>query len=173
MDDATEELVRLAGLTRPGWLDVEAVLKAQMPADYRELASRFGTGCFNGFMWLYLPGCPNEFLDLDRQATEQIHWLRVSAQQGEEVPPEALVEPPSLRPWAATDNGDTVWWLPGDEADESGQVMVSAARPLEWETFEMSCSRFLERYVGGDLPSDIMLSDMSSRGFTPWQASME
>ena len=49
-----------------------------------------------------------------------------------------------------------------------GRVLVSAVRSLERACFDMSCSRLLERFVAGALPSDILISDLGPRGFTPW-----
>ena len=168
MDDATAELAKSVSLSTPGWTAVEAAAQAQMPSDHQAMVRRFGAGCFNGFLWLWVPGCPNEFLDMDREAPAQLEVLKICAERGGEVPAAALVDPPALTAWAGTDNGDTLWWLNDEGKVGDGQVLVSAVRPLEWEIFNMSCSRLLERFVAGALPSDILISGLGPRRFTPW-----
>ena len=167
MDNATAELAESVSLSTPGWTQPAAKEKSHMPADHQALVRRFGAGCFNGFLWLWVPGCPNEYLDVDREAPAQLEVLKICAEQGEEVPAAAFADPAVMFAWAGTDNGDTLWWL-NDPGKEGGQVLVSAVRPLEWEVFDMSCSRLLERFVAGALASNILISDLGPRGFTPW-----
>ncbi len=168
MDDATEELTRLVDLVSPGWRNLGAPRSGDLPTDYWELAERFGSGCFNTFLWLWVPGCPNQYLDLDRQRDAELHNLRACAAQGEDVPAVALGDSPALIPWAGTDNGDTLWWLPTGEDPDTGRVLVSAVRPMEWETYQLSCSRLLTHFVAGALGSDILINDFGAPGFVPW-----
>ena len=86
MDDGTAELAESVSLSTPGWTPAEPAAQAQMPSDHQAMVRRFGAGCFNGFLWLWVPGCPNEFLDMDREAPAQLEVLKICADKARRSP---------------------------------------------------------------------------------------
>jgi hypothetical protein len=169
MDDASAELSRVTGAEASRKDNApQTHLSKGMPSDYTELVRRFGAGSFCQFLWLLEPGCSNENLDLDRQTVLQRSVLRTCAEQGEDVPPDALGESPTLVAWAISDNGDVVWWRRQGKDQNNGTVVVSSVRPLEWEEFDMSCSRFLLRFVEDELASQLLPNSVQPPRFEPW-----
>ena len=86
MDDGTAELAESVSLSTPGWTPAEPAAQAQMPAEHQAMVLQVGAGCFNGFLWLWVPGCPNEFLDMDREAPAQLEVLKICADKARRSP---------------------------------------------------------------------------------------
>lgn len=170
IDDATTELARLVGFEGADGALVAGAANVGFPADYLELVRLFGAGSFNDFLWLLVPDCPNEHLDVNRQTAQQLDVLRVCAREGDDVSADLLTQPASALPWAITDNGDVAWWRRRGEDPNDGTVLVSSARPLEWEEYDMSCSRFLVRFVTDSLASELIPEGEEQASFRSWRA---
>lgn len=56
------------------WRAVESSL-TKLPTDYRTLLSRYGTGSFDSFIWIFNPAARNPHLNLEQQVQEQLHQL--------------------------------------------------------------------------------------------------
>jgi hypothetical protein len=124
-----------------------------LPADYVELASTYGAGCFDEFIWLLVPGAQNPNLDLDRQTDVRLDALHAL---DEDLPYEPLL------PFAFTDNGDVVYWHATGEPDE-WTVAVNESRGPEWHAYQGTATEFLVETLSGrhrvpmfppDFPSD-------------------
>jgi hypothetical protein len=125
----------------------------RLPPDYVALASTYGPGRFDEFVWLLAPGARNPDLDLERQATTRLQALRDT---GEEIPYDPLV------PFAFTDNGDVVYWHAEGEP-HTWKVVANESRGPEWFTFDGTATEFLHATLSGavrvpffpeDYPSD-------------------
>lgn len=146
-----DELTRLVAPRDPpppavDWVAARAALGVDLPADYRALVERYGSGSIAGLR-LFVPGHPQAFLDLLRQVDTQRGVLRELLALGIEQP----YDPDELLPWGMDDAGNTVWWLPRD----GWAVVANEARGEDWDRYE-SAVVMLTGLLSGRLESEFL-----------------
>ena len=141
------------------WPRLEAAVGFALPTDYRRLMDEFGGGYLDDHLYLVEPDCPNPHYDFASHAAERIEALEYLWGDGFEQPPPELAEGTGARalPWAATDNGECLFWLarPGKAPDE-WTVMVNEGRGPYWESFDVGCLKFLVGVMTGRIDSEIL-----------------
>jgi hypothetical protein len=113
--------------------------------------TRYGTGCVSGFLWVYNPFEENVHLNLlsrYRLIFDGDREIRDSFP--DDVPEPLFPEVGGLLPWAATDNGDRLYWRTKGEPD-AWPVVVWESRGPEYETYAFSMSGFLLGWLKGDI----------------------
>ena len=130
------------------WAAAHAALGTELPADYRELAERYGAGSIAGLQ-LLVPGHPNRYADLLRQVEPQRWALRQLAEQGIEQP----YAPERLLPWGIDEGGNVVWWL----TEGDWPVVASEARGEEWQRHDGGAPGFLAAILSGRETSDFLV----------------
>ncbi|MET8249069.1 SMI1/KNR4 family protein [Streptomyces sp. NPDC005202] len=141
----------------PDWNAAEAALRTPLPADYRELIEAYGGGGFvDGYLLLLEPGCPNDVYDLLKISAER-EEANESLWQFEDKPEEMQVDGSRLVCWAATDNGEYLYWLvrPGDDPD-SRPILINDESGEDWERYDMTVTRFLAAVLSGEVRSQIL-----------------
>ncbi|TXR48434.1 SMI1/KNR4 family protein [Phyllobacterium endophyticum] len=98
--------------TMDGWRLVENELGVEIPIDYKILISHYGSGAFDGFLWLLNPFEPNKNLNFQSQGA----YLRRSFAELRSQSPDfygspIFPEPKGLLPWATTDEPDMIGWI--------------------------------------------------------------
>ncbi|MFJ3205885.1 SMI1/KNR4 family protein [Streptomyces sp. NPDC086989] len=142
------------------WGEAERTLAVGLPGDYKELIGVYGGSCWDDYLYVLEPDCPNKHYDLLNWAKYQFEDLE-DLWTVEKKPTELEIEGSLLIPWATTDNGEVLYWLvlPGREPDEWA-VMVNEARGPRWEHFSVSCTQFLASALTGELQSTLLSSSL-------------
>ena len=126
----------------PDVWSIRGALGAELPADYVELARRYGPGCFGEFLWLLVPGAGNRNLEMLTQTGHQRGALLYLRNEGEEPP----YEPADLIPWAITDNGDVAYFL---TSGDPWTVVINESRGPDWYAFDGGVTEFLVAWLSG------------------------
>ncbi|MFD5319209.1 SMI1/KNR4 family protein [Streptomyces sp. NPDC127098] len=165
MNEALAELVRVAPPgAAPGasdWSRTAAALGVNaLPADYTELADRYGGGHFDDYLCLLHPGCVNPDYNLLAVARQQAQALP-ELWKFEPKPPQLRAPDHRVVPWAIAEDGQTLYWLiaPGHEPAR-WTVMVNEGRGPYWEHHDTGSTGFLAELLTGRRQSEI-LGDLS------------
>jgi len=145
-----------------GWEFVEAELGIELPSDYKEYISIYGTGSVDNFLWVLNPFSENKYLNLidESKATLQA-FQQLQRDFGETIPYTLYPEPLGLFPWAVTDNGDHLFWLRKGSPSEWA-IVVADSRAPEWEEFKVSMTEFLAGILTKRIRVDIFPDDFPS-----------
>lgn len=169
MNPAVDELVSLVPppvgqpLTQVSWPTVEKQLGVTLPADYKAIVETYGSGSFDGFIWLLVPRASNQHLDLVRQRSQRLDALRNVRDQGEHVPFSLEPGHEELVPWAITDNGDVCFWVRTNAVDPNEwTVAVNGARSSTWVRTAASVSEILVAVLSGSLRLEVFPDDFPS-----------
>jgi SUKH superfamily protein len=134
-----------------------------LPADYRDLVTRYGNGVFNDHVVLLVPfgectllGYGVDLLDGDRDLREEC--------DEEDYPYPLYPEPGGLLVWATTTNGARLCWLTTGDPD-TWQVIAWDPRAFEYEVHDMGAVAFLEKWLSGALDSDLLPSPHAGAWF--------
>lgn len=143
------------------WAGVEGSL-CRLPDDYRQLVQRYGTGCFDHFLWIFTPFTDNESLNLLAQVgvIREVH-RSLADEYGEPQSYPYFPEPAGLLPFGVTDNGDYLYWstrgVPND-----WPVVVGASRDPRYEALDGGACRVLSDLLSQRLRCDIFPRDFPS-----------
>lgn len=130
------------------WDAVESTVGITLPADYKQLATVYGPGNFCGYLRVYHPHGPTEWVGLvgPMPATlrRQLHEDRDT---GRSPVPHT---PDSLLACGVTDNGEYLFWItePTEDPDH-WRVAVNEARGPRWYTFDGCLTAFLTASFSG------------------------
>ena len=142
-----------------GWLTVEARLGIELPEDYKEFITHYGTGAVDGFLWVLNPFSANKYLNFFDAGKAQLRALHEL--QHEIIPYPKFPDADGILPWSVTDNGDVLYWLcKGPSANRL--IVVNESRGPRWREFRLSTSEFLARIVTGKLVVDVFPEDFPS-----------
>ena len=150
MSDLDELLALAPAPAEPPPVDWDAA--PQLPADYRALVERYGSGSFAG-MGLLVPGHPNRFLNLLWQVDRQRDALRTI---------ETPYPPDELLPWGIDENGNVAWWWTGPEP---WPVVANEARGREWVRHDGGVVSFLAGVLAGRIDPEFL----AMRGEPPFE----
>jgi hypothetical protein len=133
------------------WPDVEQALGTRLPADYKAFVETYGSGLFDGFLYVFNPFSADEdgnLLDQRHTMLGAYEWRRRQAPA--ELPLPSFPEPGGLLPLGRTQNGDQLHWLTEGEPDR-WPVVVFPARVNEHERYDLGVVDFLAGLLGGEL----------------------
>jgi hypothetical protein len=160
---STEHLATLTGWPGQGrtdtdWVQAEEELGVAVPSDFRELASRFPDGTFQGYLY-FQPGTPN-LVDLrDRllgelrrcRSEENLEDTAPSRDPDPSYPYPLWPEPEGIFPWAMGSGGEIFFWLRNSPDPGSWPVVWCHGEDREWERFDGITSEFLIALVTGQI----------------------
>ncbi|MEU6878906.1 histone-like nucleoid-structuring protein Lsr2 [Streptomyces sp. NPDC046712] len=90
------------------WTATEHTLGLALPADYEQIADTYGPGAFCGFLRLYHPHAPTQWINLTGPMPSTIRTqLQAELETGTYPVP---IDPQQLLPMAVTDNGEYLYW---------------------------------------------------------------
>jgi hypothetical protein len=145
-----------------GWQSVAASLGVELPEDYKEFITIYGTGAVDGFLWVLTPFTQNQNLNLLEQAKVRLDVQRkFSEASGMAAPYELNPNPNGLLPWGVTDNGDVLYWLCSG-APSTWAIVVCDSRASRWLDFRQTFGEFLNGVVTKKLNLDIFPDDFPS-----------
>lgn len=134
----------------------ELKLGLDLPADFVEIVSSYGDGCWQGFWYLLNPASPNPILNLLAQAgvegEHQALWAERSMRESHSAYPHAIwPDPGGILPWALTDNGGRFFWRTrGPRATWS--TVYYADRSPDYEILTHGCGELLLGILDGTIP---------------------
>jgi hypothetical protein len=155
------------------WPRIEEELGFNLPLDYRDFIHAYGTGCFQGFLWILNPFSEDEHLNLLRQAP-MLLWTvgEVKRQSPDAVPWPLFPEPGGLLPWARSDRGDALYWLT-EGVPEAWPVVVWQSRPTTFVRVDRSTTMFLFQWLSGLLDVDLAPDAPPPAGTPAFQSATE
>lgn len=166
-----ETLVELLGSppTQVGvidWTAVERELGASLPGDYKRFVSTYGAGGIDGFLSVFTPAGPTQWVDLVWRsgAPGRAHLSRE-----EQHPPfDAFPAPGGLLAFGQTDNGDVLYWRTQADPDQ-WTVLVYQGRGFEYFEFSGPMTNFLQSVLSGEVQVSLFPDDFPSDSpkFTP------
>ncbi|WP_296596374.1 SMI1/KNR4 family protein [Phenylobacterium sp.] len=150
------------------WEPVEAFLGTPLPADYKELARRYGRGRFVGSVVVNLPGSRERRGSLEGE----LHMARDMINLGMSVPYPAWPEAGGLLNIGLTDFNDRLFWLPRGRP-EDWRIVVWDRALQNLEVFDCSLTDFLAGLASGTIQPEGLPEGMASTapGFEPFKAA--
>ncbi|MFJ2113098.1 MULTISPECIES: histone-like nucleoid-structuring protein Lsr2 [unclassified Streptomyces] len=154
------------------WEAVEDTLGMRLPRDYKQLAALYGPGAFCGFIRLYHPHAPTEWVSITGPMPATIREQLQHARDHGTYP--VPYEPGSLFAIGVTDNGEYLFWVtdPRTEPD-SWHIAVNEARGPGWYHFEGTLTHFLTSVLSGRTKVPLFPDDLLANGaaFAPTTAA--
>ena len=152
------------------WASLESEFGVTLPEDFKELVSSYGAGSFDDFLVMKSPTANDDGYSLRLLITDSLEVLRTFRESNEH---EERIFPESggLFPWAATLNGDILYWRSNGNSEE-WTVVLNPSRTLEFLDFAESSTSFIEGIYSGriktdefpdNFPSDVPLFKMPVR----------
>lgn len=166
--DAVEALAQLVGLADQGWavidwVEVERELDQQLPADYKEFATRFGPGHFRkGYLWVAVPTGEGPRLDFFESLYQNIGILAEVRSNGIEVPYPLYPEKGGLIPWGSTVDGDVFYWITEHHDPDHWTVVVNEVRSDDWLESDRSMTQLLYEILSGQMVIEFLEQDLGS-----------
>ncbi|MGW0086118.1 SMI1/KNR4 family protein [Streptomyces sp. NPDC003393] len=171
IDLTVSQLAQWAGVLYPvsrfevDWEGVVEQVGSRLPSDYRELIENFGGGSFDRHIWIYAPRCDGRPYDLVTGVAEREGALRILWDAGEDVPSWLDAHRDRLIVWAATGDGEYIyWWAAHEEEDADKWPIAVQDLDGDWEVFDMSCSEFLTAWVRGQLQTELISTTFANFG---------
>jgi len=141
------------------WQSVEEKLGMQLPEDYKEFITHYGTGAIDGFLWVLNPFSRNKYLNFFDQGQVKIDALRGLCQEA--IPYPLHPDPNGMLPWGVTDNADVLFWCCNGPPSH-WWIVVNEDRGPRWREYKLSTSDFLARLTTRRLVVDIFPEDFPS-----------
>ncbi len=132
-----------------------------LPSAYKEFITRYGTGCVDGFIWIYNPSSENNYLDLGSQVVRQMEAIRVATAENSGFPFDVSEERGELLPFGITDNGDFLLWKTTGDPD-SWPIVVLDSRLGSYQVFALSLIDFLIQVLSSKVLVSVFPDDFPS-----------
>jgi len=150
------------------WGEIEFKICTSLPSGYKQFINYFGTGSIGNFLWIFNPVADNPNLNFS-----QYRYFHNAYNTMKELFPEDYVRPPfpekgSFLTWAATDNGDSLFWIVDGQPDDwvvgvhshdQGDEEISGQNTLGF-----LCCLFAHQLTSKILPTDFLNCELSFEG---------
>lgn len=138
------------------WDRIERALGVDLPRDYKDFVSIYGTGSIGHFLWVFNPSSKNRSLN-----GEAIRYFLTSYENLKHDLPADYIRPafPSVNsflPFAVTDNGDTLVWILNGMHSDSWKVGIMSSNQSNEEIFELGFVAFLVQLLDKKIVSSIL-----------------
>lgn len=143
----------------------------RLPEEYKEIVATYGTGSFDGFLWILTPFSRNKHLNLlDRLPVAREAYASMLPLPTEYQRFPFFPQPGGLLPFGVSDNGDTLYWQTG-AGGQQWPIVVGAARDPAYEIFDEPLGAFLGNILSGRQIVKLFPSDFPSKkpGFSPFK----
>jgi hypothetical protein len=137
---------------------VERFLGLPLPADYLDLARRYGTGCFGDktfYFWVDNPLRPRSAELLEHEIA---FWRDCRRRFPAEYAYDLFPARPGYLPWGADVDCGRMGWLTQGSPD-SWPVVAKARDGGRFEVFEMSVTTFLAKALAHEIRPDVWRPD--------------
>jgi SMI1-KNR4 cell-wall len=141
------------------WRSVETRIGGCLPTDYKDFMTVYGTGCIDGFLWVFNPFSTNTHLNLVDQSGRIFDSLRIRRDEfGQQLPFAVFPEETGVFPWGVTDNGDTLFWRYHNGVFEHPVVIIEARGP-DWVEINLSTTEFIFKVLTQNIIVQIFPDD--------------
>lgn len=148
------------------WVPVESKLGLRLPSDYKQFIAVYGSGSIAGFISLFNPFTNNRYIRLLDQIEDRTEAAKAMKPLfSVQFPFDLYPQTRGLLPFAATGNGDCLYWLTEGDPDSWSVIVVDSREP-EWERFNMNTTTFLAEII-----SKKRLCSIFPRSFPPSNAT--
>jgi len=146
--------------TSKDWEEIEKLSGINLPDDYKQFITTFGTGQFGNFLLPFNPFSSNQHLNLLKQVEMRLDSMRkmIEIYGTDDYPYPLYPDADGLLPWGSTDNGDQLFWLTTGNPN-NWSVVVHAPRDGVFEHYAESMTSFLEKLIRRDVVSQIFPKD--------------
>jgi hypothetical protein len=141
------------------WPSVERDLGNELPEDYKSFVARYGAGSIDGFLSVFTPSGPTQWVDLVWRSCDHPELFVFRAEDHPAFP--AFPAKGGLLPFGQTDNGDRLYWRT-DGAPSAWTVLVLEGRGPERFEFKGSMSLFLENVLSRRVRVNVFPDDFPS-----------
>lgn len=153
------------------WGEVERTVGTPLPADFKAFTDLYGSGTFDGFLYLFNPFTAGQDGNLLHERGAVLDGYVTSRNKfPDRYPLPPFPEPGGVLPAGRTDNGDELYWVTEGEPD-AWPVMVLGARGAKQETHRTTITGFLADLLSGKLATSLFPEDFRRRPeheFTPF-----
>ncbi|MBE0536869.1 MAG: SMI1/KNR4 family protein [Phycisphaerae bacterium] len=132
-----------------------------LPDAYKEFIGLYGTGCIDGFIWIYNPTTNNSNLSMKDQIPRQLDAIRNALQDDGRLPYDVSERSRELLPFGMTDNGDFLLWRTVGSPN-AWSIVVLESRLGAYEEFALSIVEFLVQVLSRKLRVSIFPDDFPS-----------
>ena len=135
------------------WGRIEKELGTELPADYREFISCYGSGLFARFYRIYNPFAASKWTHLGRSVPMACGFLReLRLRWKDEVPYPIYPECGGLLPWGNDENGNYYFWVT-DGPPDSWSIASYEVRGRGFEGHSCTMSNYLADVLSGRIPA--------------------
>jgi hypothetical protein len=120
------------------WKQAQKSLDTDLPNDFLEIATHYGSGRFCDFLGILNPLSP----DFESSVTYLLGVLR-DVKESRHYPYSVFPDRPGLLPCGGDDNGNMLHWL--TEGDANDWPVILESHEGELERFDMSLTTFLSK----------------------------
>ncbi|MBI1259274.1 MAG: hypothetical protein GC204_17550 [Chloroflexi bacterium] len=122
-----------------GWAAVEAMLSTTLPEDYKQFIGNFGSGWLGGFLFVWNPFASAFYMNFETRYV----W-KLGSLEGEPLPYPLYPASGGLLPFAATKDGDTLFWVTQAQPDH-WTIFILPARGSadDYDEYAMDFTTFL------------------------------
>jgi hypothetical protein len=133
-------------------VDAERSLGVALPADYKQIVSAYGSGCFNAFVRIFNPIATSPYGNLLSQRILQGDIEEETRDDDYPVYPHPVVPAiPGILPFGITDNGNVLFWIVGSSDTARWTLAVNDPRSDRRDVFHLDLVSFLCQLLVGEI----------------------
>ena len=137
------------------WTQIESALQLELPSEFKEIIGIYGDVLWGDILWLLNP-FSKELQEYQADISQICGADReIRKEKPEYYPFPIYPEQNGIYPWAATENGDTLYWITAFESNKWPTV-IRGPRAPEFEVSYLRPSTFLHHLEIGKLQSGIL-----------------
>ena len=138
------------------WISVEDNLGIKLPESYKQIASIYGEGAFDGFLWVLNPTGNNKNLNFEMSKYMISAYQSLKDEFPDYYPRNIFPDIDSFFPWALTDNGETLVWIIESDDCEKWSIGIHSADQGQEEVYNMNTVEFLYCLFSKKIKSKIL-----------------
>jgi hypothetical protein len=144
------------------WAAIEEQVGTKLPQDYKDFIQTFGSGAIDSFLYVFNPFSPNKNINLIEGGRAELEAYSISKKKFPQYyRHEAYPSEGGILPFAATDNGEIIYWKTA-RVPERWTVIAYEARGPKYYEFEGSTTEFLTGVLKRTIRCDVFPDDFPS-----------
>lgn len=151
-----------------GWLEVEKVLGAALPQDYKDFVSAYGSGLLCGYIRIFNPFDESPNFNLFSESERVLKsYSALRLEHPMRRPVGVFPNPCGIFPWGETTEGEHFYWMTNGTSGEWPVFAIDDSRD-RCVIFGMGFSKFVDALLRDQVDlSFVMSSHSTSKSFVP------